>query len=65
MAAIDRINLHSDPRVEHRNGYLNGYMYHYMYGEPKNYKATILMVSLGLSMNNTKEWCLIPLETDY
>ena len=60
MTAIDRINLHSDPRVEHRNGNLNGYLYHYIYGEPKNYKGTILMVSLGLSLKKSlveKEWC--------
>ena len=46
MAAVDRINLRSDPRIEHRNANLNGFSYHYLYGEPKNYKATILMVSL-------------------
>jgi len=61
MAEVDRINLRSDPRVEHRDANLNGFLYHYLYGEPKNYKATILMVSLGLSLKKSlvgKEWCL-------
>lgn len=49
MPTINRIDLRSDPRVEHRNGNLNGHLYHYIYGEPKDYKATILMVSVDLS----------------
>ncbi|KAF2100361.1 alpha/beta-hydrolase [Rhizodiscina lignyota] len=43
--AIDRIDMFSDPRVEHKTANLNGHTYHYVLGEPKEaVKGTIFLI---------------------